>query len=79
MKVGEVRSQGGLTFTRLPAEVMGLERETERAKAWRWFRGADGPAVLQWFLGILVRVEPRNIEGRSSKEAEQTNHLGLIY
>ena len=75
MKVGEVRSHGGLTFSRLPTEGTAIER----ADVWRWFGGADAPTVLQWYLGILLRVERQDVGGRSSNEANQADNVGSIY
>ena len=79
MEVGETLSHGGLIFSRLPTEGADRGTAAEQADVWRWFGRADAPTVLQWYLGILVRVERQNAGDRSSNETDHSNDVGSNY
>ncbi len=59
LQPGDKISHGGIEFTRLPVDRTVREQGTDQGKRTsRWFAGASGPAVLQFFLETLIRVEP---------------------
>jgi hypothetical protein len=61
LQPGDRLLHDGVEFTQLHVDRDAREQATNQGKKRsRWFTGANGTAVLQFFLGTLIKVEPES-------------------